>query len=168
MANVSSTIISNRAATPRVANDPWNNAALKSTGVGVCAVTTSEDTGQILRFVLVPASAVVREVKLSCTAVAVGGAIDIGVYRTADDGDAVVDADLFASAAVVTTALSNSDVTYESGQYTLAESNMPLWEAAGLSAAPASGWLVIAGTITTDMGGSGSVGVSVTYADGGA
>jgi hypothetical protein len=168
MANVTSTLISNRAATPRVANDPFSNGVLKTTGVGICAVTTAEDANDILRFVMVPANAVVRNVRLSCTAVAVGGALNIGVYRSADDGGAVVDADLFASAVVVTTALSNSDVTYESGEYTLAESNMPLWKAAGLTSAPASGWLVVAGTISTDMGGTGTIGVSVSYVDGGA
>ena len=40
MANVTSTLISNRAATPRVANDPFSNGVLKTTGVGICAVTT--------------------------------------------------------------------------------------------------------------------------------
>jgi hypothetical protein len=168
MANVTSTILSNRAAVPRVANDPWINANLKSAGPGIVAVTTSEDATNILRYVAVPANAVIRSVHLTCTAVAVGGAINIGVYRDADDGGAVVDDDLFASAVVVTTALSNSDVTYESGQYTIAESNLPLWQAAGLTAMPASGYLVIGGTVTTDMGGSGTIGVRVTYVDGGA
>lgn len=168
MANQSSTLISNRAATPRVANAPWNTASIKNTGVGVIAVTTGEVVGNILRHTLIPANAVVRSVKLSCTAVAVGGAVDIGVYRTADDGGAVVDADLFASAVVVTAALSNSDVTHESGEYTLAESNMPLWQAAGLTAPPPSGYLVIASTVTTNMGGAGTLGVSAYYADGGA
>jgi hypothetical protein len=59
-------------------------------------------------------------------------------------------------------------VTYESGEYTLAESNMPLWKAAGMTAAPASGWLVVAGTVSTDMGGAGTIGLSVSYVDGGA
>ena len=168
MADVTSTLISNRAATPRVANNPFSNAVVKSTGMGICAVTTSEDVGNILRFVMVPANAVVRNVRLSCTAVAVGGAMNVGVYRSADDGGTVIDADLFASAVVVTTALSNSDITYESGEYTLAESNQPLWQAAGLTAPPASGWLVVAGTISTDMGGAGTIGLSVSYVDGGA
>jgi len=168
MANVTSTLISNRALTPRVANDPWTNSRTKTTGMGITAVTTAEDANDILRFVMVPANAVVRNVRLSCTAVAVGGALNIGVYRSADDGGTVVDADLFASAVAVTTALSNSDVTYESGEYTLAESNQPLWQAAGMTAPPPSGWLVVAGTVTTDMGGAGTIGVSVTYSDGGA
>jgi hypothetical protein len=168
MANQTSVLISNRAATPRVANQPWNNAVVKSTGLGRVAVTTAEVSPNILRFVEIPANAVVRQVQLACTAVASAGAINIGVYRSAADGGTVVDDDLFASAVVVTSALSNSDVTFESGQYTIAEADQPLWQAAGLTEPPASGKLVIGGTVTTNMGGSGTIGVNVNYVDGGA
>lgn len=166
MANVNSTLIGNRTATPRVANDPWNNAKMKSTGVGLLEVSTSVDQTHILRFVSVPSNAVVREVNLYCDAVAVGGAMDVGVYRTTDDGGAVVDVDLFASAQVVTTALVRSNVAHESGQYDISELGLPLWQAAGMSADP-GGWLDVAGTVTTDMGGAGTLGLDVVYVDGG-
>ena len=161
MANVSSTLISNRAATPRVANDPWNNAVIKNTGVGVCAVTTSEDVGNVLSFTQIKANAVVRSVNLSCTAVAVGGAMDIGVYRTADDGGTVVDADLFASGFDLSTGPhSNTDITFESGEYTLAESMKPLWEVIGLNSDPNREYDLTAVVSTTFNGGPTSILIS--------
>lgn len=167
MANVDSTIISNRAASPRVANDPWTNAQVKTTGIGQLEVSTAEDTADVLTFCYIPSNAVVRQVLLSCDAVSSTGAMDIGLYQTADNGGAVVDADYFASAQVVTTALNNSDVTHESGIYGIEDKDKPLWEALGLSADPQISY-VIAGTITTDMGGAGTLTVEALYVDGGA
>ncbi len=165
MANIDSTIISNRNATPRVANDPWNDARLKTTGAGEVEVSTSETVGSQLRFVRVRSAAVIKQVLLSCDAVAVGGAVNIGVYRTADDGGAVVDADFFASAAVVTSALVDSNVAHESGVYGIEDKNKPMWEALGLSEDP-NVWYDIAGTVTTNMGGAGTLMLEATYVDG--
>ncbi len=167
MADVKTTIISNREATPRVANDPWNKAVVKSSGVGILEVSTAEDATDILYFVEIPSNAVVRQVLLSCDAVSTSGAIDIGLYQTTDNGGAVVDADLFASAQVVTTALNNSDVTHESGEYNRDEKNKPIWEVLGLTEDPQIDYWV-AGTITTDMGGAGTISLEVLYVDGGA
>lgn len=166
MADIDSTLISNRAATPRVANDPWNDAKLKTTGVGIVEVSTATDTGDKIRFVRIRSNALIKDVILSCDAVATGGAIDIGVYRTDDDGGAVVDADFFASAQVVTTALKLSNVTHESGVYGIEDRDKPLWEALGLSA-DSQVWYDIVGTVTTDMGGAGTLCLEVNYVDGG-
>ena len=167
MANVSTTLISNRAATPRVANEAWNNAAVKSTGVGLLEVSTAEDSTDVLRFLQIRSNAAIREVKLYCDAVAVGGAMDVGIYQTADNGSAVVDADFFASAQVVTAALAGTNIAHESAVYGIEDLDKPLWEALGLSSDP--GILYdVAGTITTDMGGAGTIGLEVLYVDGGA
>ena len=93
--------------------------------------------------------------------------MDVGVYRTDDDGGAVVDADHFASATVVTSALVDSNVAHESGVYGIEDKNKPLWEALGLSADPQI-WYDIVGTVTTDMGGAGTLMLEATYVDGGA
>lgn len=166
MANVNSTLISNRTATPRVVNEPWNNAPVKSTGVGILEVSTSEDATHILRFTQIRSNAVVRSVLLSCDAVSTSGAMDVGIYQTTDNGAAVVDADFFASAQVVTTALTRSNVAHESGVYGIEDLDKPLWEALGLSADPGI-WYDVAGTITTDMGGAGTLCLEVEYVDGG-
>lgn len=167
MADIDSTLISNRAATPRVANEPYNDARIKTTGVGIVEVSTATDTADEIRFCRIRSNAVIKQVLLSCDAVAVGGAMDVGIYRTDDDGGAVVDADHFASAQVVTTALVDSNVAHESGVYGVEDKDKPLWEALGLAADPQI-WYDVAGTVTTDMGGAGTVCLEVTYVDGGA
>ena len=167
MADVDSTLISNRAANPRVANDPWTNAVLKTTGLGLLEVSTAEDAADELRFCRIKSNAVVRQVNLYCDAVTSAGAMDIGLYQTDDNGGAVVDADFFASAQVVTSALAGTNVAHESGVYGIEDLEKPVWEALGLSADPQIDYDVV-GTITTDMGGAGTIGVEVVYVDGGA
>lgn len=167
MADIDSTLISNRAATPRVFNDPWTDAQVKSTGSGIIEVSTSEDAADELRFFRIKSNCVVREVLLSCDAISTSGAIDVGIYRTDDDGGAVVDADFFASAQVVTSALTLSNVAHESGVYGIEDRNKPLWEALGLTEDPQV-WYDVVGTITTDMGGAGTLVLEATYVDGGA
>jgi hypothetical protein len=166
MADLDSTIISNRAATPRVANDPWNDAKIKTTGVGSVEVSASEDVGDELRFFRVRSNAVIKQVLLSCDAVTGTGAMDVGIYQTDDNGGAVVDADHFASAQVVTSALVDSNIAHESGVYGIEDKNKPLWEALGLSEDPQI-WYDVVGLITTDMG-AGTVMLEATYVDGGA
>lgn len=167
MANLNSTLVSNLAAIPRVRNDPWNDARLKSTGVGILEVSTSEDTGNILRFVRIRSNAAVRAVFLWCDAVASAGAVNVGLYQTLENGGAVVDADFFASAQVVTTALVRSNIAHESGVYGVEDLDKPVWEALGLSADPGISYDVAA-TVTTDMGGAGTLCLEVLYVDGGA
>jgi hypothetical protein len=166
MANVNTTMISNRTATPRVFNESWNNAPVKSSGVGLLEVSTDEDATDILRFVSIRSNATVRAVFLYCDAIASTGAMDIGLYRTTDDGGAVVDADFFASAQAVTSALARSNVAHESGVFGIEDLDKPIWEALALTEDPGI-WYDVAGTITADMGGAGTLGIEVLYVDGG-
>jgi hypothetical protein len=167
MADVDSTLISNRAATPRVANEPFNDAKLKTTGVAILEVSTSEDASDELRMMRVRSNAVIHQVLLSCDAISSAGNVDIGIYRTDDDGGAVVDADHFASAQAVTSALVDSNVAHESGAYGVEDKDKPLWLALGLSA-DSQVWYDVVMTVTTDMGGAGTLCLEVTYVDGGA
>lgn len=164
--DIDSQLILTRATTPRTANAPWNDAKLKTTGTGLLEVSTATDVGDELRFFRVRSNAVIKQVLLSCDAVAVGGAMDVGIYRTDDDGGAVVDADHFASATVVTTALVDSNIAHESGVYGIEDKDKPLWEALGLSA-DSQVWYDVVGTVTTDMGGAGTIGLEGIYVDGG-
>ena len=91
------------------------------------------------------------------------GAVDVGIYQTNDNGGAVVDADLFASAAALTAAQNNVDVTYESGQYTLAESEKPLWEVLGLSADSHREYDVVV-TVTTAPSNAAAINLKVRFA----
>lgn len=146
--NRNSTAIADMVATPRVPVGSTKGAAGQLFEVAGYVANAADDSAtSILRFCRVPSNARVSSVQMT-TGAATAGAIDIGVYQTADNGGTVVDADLFASAQALTAALSNADVTYESGEYTAAESVKPLWEVLGLSADPKREYDVAA-TITT-------------------
>lgn len=167
MADLNSTLISNRAATPRVANEPWTNAKVKTTGPGQLEVSTAEDAGDILTFFEIQSNAVVNGVFVSSDAAITSGAMDVGIYQTADNGGAVVDADFFASALAVGSGLTKQDVTHESGVYGIEDRDKPLWEALGLTEDPQISY-VVAGTVTTDMGAAGTIVCEALYVDGGA
>jgi hypothetical protein len=147
-----SNIIANALATPKVISNPSDGAPgeLKETA-GLVTPGASDEAGSIHRFVRVPSNARISQVLLTCPVATSAGAVDIGVYETEENGGGVVDADLFASAlALTSTAKANLDVTYESGEYTAAESVMPLWKVLGLAKDPHKEY-DIAWTITTNF-----------------
>lgn len=161
-----SATITNRDATPQVINDGrLERGALRST---VGYVTTAADDSIGSKYILasLPSNAMVRGVLLTCPA-DTSGAMDIGVYRNTKDGAAAVDAAFFASAKSIATALERSDVTNESGTYTLDKREQPLWQAAGLTSDP-GGTLDIVGTLTAAVtANGGKLGLEVQYVDNG-
>jgi hypothetical protein len=89
-----------------------------SSAATVAATIAANDT---VRLVRVPSNARISQVLLSTGDATTAGAVNIGVWQTNDNGGAVVDADLFASALALTGGpFNNSDQTFESGEYTYA------------------------------------------------
>lgn len=133
---VKSTQITNRDASPRA----LSNARLTKMDVqmscGTAEAAAAASVGSKYIMCSIPSNARVAQVLLSCDASGATGTADIGIYQTTDNGGAVVDADHFGSAVVITSALKNSDVTHESGAYGVEEIEKPLWEALGLTADP--------------------------------
>lgn len=151
-----STGITNLNASPLVRN----NSNAEGTGemreaIGYVANAADDSATSVHRFCRVPSNARISQVLFHTLLSVTGGAVDIGVYDTDEDGTgAVVDADLFASALVITTPDKlNLDVTFESGQYTVAETVKPLWEVLGATEDPMKDY-DIATTITTDFNGA--------------
>jgi hypothetical protein len=129
--------------------------------VGVVAVANGDSIASVLRAVRVPSSAGIRSVVLKCTAIT-SGAADVGVYQTAANGGAVVDADLFGSAVSIASALAGTDVTHESGVFTIDKVEKQLWELLGLTADPKVDY-DIALTLTAAAAAAGTVALSVEY-----
>jgi hypothetical protein len=85
----------------------------------------------------VPSNALVSDLRIYAPDIGTTTAADIGIYRTAKDGGAVVDADFFASALVLNAgALNGTDVLHESAVFTIANSGQELWQALGLTSDP--------------------------------
>ncbi len=166
-----STAIANREATPRVLNNPGlgSGARAKIASGYLASVTASLSIGSIIRMVSVPSNGIVKDIQLQSGA-QTAGAFDIGVYRTNGDGGAVVDADFFTSAISLASALAfgavASHVMIESGTYTSAKQQQPLWQALGMSTDPKADLDICMTVATTDVTtGTGAVAMDVTYID---
>lgn len=153
--NRNSTAIADMVAIPRVPVNPCKGAPGQLVeAAGYVANAADDSQNAIHRFVRVPSNARISQVLFSTGDASSAGAVNIGIYQTADNGGAVVDADLFASALDLTGGpFQNTDVTYESGEYTVAESVSALWEVLGLSADPKREYDVAA-TISTTYNGA--------------
>ena len=145
------TAITNRQANPRVLNNPGQGeGALEKCTYGILAsVPAALSATSIIRLCQVPSNAVVTDLRLSSGAQAAGVA-DVGIYRTNNDGGAVVDADFFGTLVSVAAASVNVDILNESTTNTLQKQAQPLWQAAGMTVDPKSD-LDLALTITTDI-----------------
>lgn len=165
LVNRNSTAIADMVAVPKVAVAPTKGAAGRVfEACGYVANAANDDANSVARFCRVPSNARVTSVKLTTGDATTAGNIDIGLYKTADNGGAVVDADLFASALALTGGpFINSEQILESGVYTVDEMVKPLWAVLGLSADPCIEYDVAA-TITTTYDGA-AVGqfISVQY-----
>ena len=105
----------------------------------------------------------VTDVILDCDAITTCAA-DIGLYRTAADGGAVVDADFFASAQSLATVLNSQNVTNESAVVDIANKGKRLWEMLALTADPGV-WYDVVVTLTAAAGSAGTVTLRVRFAE---
>lgn len=163
MASRKSAQITNRDAVPSVFNTNTTGPVARAFNsvAKITAVASADVSGDVYRFMEVPTNCRVDTVKLWCGALAGSSAADIGVYRNTRDGGAVVDADFFASAQSLVSALSGTEVSNESTVYTLAKREQPLWQAVGLSADP-GGTFDICATLTATVNTGGDILLSVT------
>jgi hypothetical protein len=98
----SSQVITDQEATPRVKVNLLEKGGVVKTAQGTLALAsyTGGTVGQWYLFVRVPLRARIIGVKLS-QATTTSGAVDVGLYRTASNGGAVIDADFFKAAHVL-------------------------------------------------------------------
>lgn len=160
---ISSTPISNANATPKVANNPGVADGMLRRVVGTIASLAADSAASIYRMVRVPSNAHIHSVILLSDDGGATGQMDCGIYQTADNGGAVVDADHFASAVDIGAgAIGPVDITHESGVYAIEDAEKPLWEALALSADPGIDY-DIALTVTEVVADVGDKTLKVEY-----
>lgn len=161
--NLKSASITNADATPPVLNDAGILAGRMERSIGTKQASASASIGSTYRLCRVPSNAFVSQVLLSCDAFDTTGAADVGLYDI--NGGAVVDADFFGSAVVLTSALKNSDVTFESGVYGVEKVEQRVWEVLGLSADPHKEYdVALTLTAANGAGNAADVTLEVRYA----
>ncbi len=152
------------------------NLSLKIAGgrlresVGTVEAVNGDSIGSTFRLARIRSNDRVSRVMLSCDAIS-SGAGDVGIYDIAANGGAVVDADFFASAQSLASALVNADVTHEADAadagagFGHADVEKPLWQALGLAADPYKLY-DIAVTLTAAAAANGTIAMKVQYVNG--
>ena len=154
---VKSTLITNADATPAVLNSPRVDGGFERIEVATAAITSGDNTGSTYRMFRVPSNAVMTDLRIYSPDIGTTTISDIGLYRTAKDGGAVVDADFFASAlSLKDGALNGVDVLHESAVFSIANSGKELWSALGLTSDP-SVFYDVAFTLTAAADATGTV-----------
>ena len=168
--HIKSTSVTNREASPPVANTAGAGAAGRLHSINdYVTAPASASADSTLRVVRVPSNCKVKRVILESEAQA-AGKFDVGVYYpitghtgVADLAANAIDQNLFAIDVDCASAVAPLDVTnYGSSAYTLGKRNQPLWQAAGLSSDP-GGYFDIALTVHTTAitTGTGKTGLLV-------
>lgn len=166
MANVNSTWITNAVATPAVLTDASKSVGLLREASSAATTSATQAQNDTIRLVRVPSNARISQVLISAADASTAGAVNVGIWQTAENGSAVVDADLFASALDLSGGPhENLDITFESDEYTYAESAKPLWEVLGLSTDPGRDYDVVAEVSTTFNGGPTTIALKVRYVE---
>lgn len=161
--SVSSTQVTNFDAVPRVKTAASVHKGAMQVSCATAEAGAANDIGSRYKMCIIPSNARVVQVLLSCDDLGSVGLADIGIYQTTENGGAVVDADHFASAQALTSALKNSDVTFESGVYGVEDIEKPLWQALGLSADSKRDYSVEL-TLTEANESAGTITLQVVYA----
>ena len=161
---VKSTLITNADALPAVLNSPRVDGGFERIEVATAAITDTDSIGSTYRMFRVPSNAVVTDLRIYSPDIGTTTISDIGLYRTAKDGGAVVDADFFASAlSLKDGALNGTDVLHESAVFSIANSGKELWDALGLTSDP-SVFYDVAFTLTADADATATVKLIGRYA----
>lgn len=162
--NVKSTVVTNADAAPvDLSRADLAHGRVREV-VGTVEAANGDSIGSTYRLGRVWSGWRVAEILLSCDAITTCAG-DVGLYKTAGDGGAVVDADLFASAQSLAAALKDTNITHESGVFDIDDVEKRLWEALGLSEDPKI-WYDVVVTLTAAAASAGTISLKTRYVDG--
>lgn len=165
VANTKSNIVTNADATPVDLSNTFINHGRLREQVAKVEVAAADDDGSVYRLFRVWSGWRISTLEVAGDALTSGTAFEVGVYQTAENGGAVVDADEFASAVDLSSATALTDKTYEAVATEIDKIEMPLWERIG-ETADTKRWYDIALTATTVGSVAGTIAGRLRYVDG--
>lgn len=128
-------------------------------------IANGDSIGSKYLLASIPSSATVSELLKFSDAVT-SAAADFGLYRTTQDGSAVVSVAFFGSAVSIATAdTTGTNIAHESTTYDIANVEKPLWQALGLSTDPGLVYDVVA-TLTAAATAAGTLTTVLRYTQG--
>ena len=123
-------------------------------------VTNGDSIGSTYRVVRVASNSLVTDASVFCGAVT-SGAADIGLYQTAANGGAVVDADFFVAAQTIATASPGINILGgNTATYGPANRGKRIWEVLGLTSDSQRDYDVVL-TLTAAATATAQVGLSI-------
>lgn len=164
VANTKSTAITNADATPVTINSSYIAGASLREMVGTVETAAADDDGSVYRLCRVKSSHRLSDILLANDAITSGTDFDVGVYRTAKDGGAVVSKDVFADGLDLSSAAAFRSVLNHDQATDIAEVEMRLWERLGLSADPLIDYDVCV-TGNTVGSAAGTLSMKILYVD---
>ncbi len=125
---------------PRTVVNPAEHTGKLVSYGATFTLTTDHDDGDVVIMCPIPSNMAIRELLLSSDGGATAGVLDIAVYTlsTADGTNTFTNAnaDLFASAQAIASAINRTDVLGESGEVLINERYQPLWQVVGATSDP--------------------------------
>lgn len=156
--------ITNRDASPKVLSNSRIVKANVQHARGVVTAVNGDSATSKYVFCSIPSNAVPVSLRYSAPDIGTTTAMDVGLYRTTQDGGAVVDVDFFATAVALNAGpYSKVEIVNEAGTIaTPANSEQPIWQLLGLSADPCVTYDIV-GTLTGAADGGGAILLEADY-----
>lgn len=162
--NTKSNIVTNLDATPRVMNALGIMGGVLREQVATVEIAAADDTGSVYRMCRVHSSWRMSEIAVFCDAITSGTDYDLGLYRTAEDGGALVNVNTYADAQTLASAiLVGTQLMFEgSSDVGVEDIENYVWQNAGQASDPGV-WYDMALTAVTGGSGAGTVSLRVRY-----
>ena len=160
VANTKATLITNADATPPTLSNPALNGRVCN-AVGTVETLAADDAASVYRLVRVPSNARILDLMLASDAITTASTSDVGIYQTAANGGAVLDADFFATDVDISSATAFTNVLLEATATDIAKCEMPLWQLLGLTADPQIQYDIA--VTANDVTAAGTISMKVSY-----
>lgn len=164
--NLKTTEITNDDSKPRIPNVAVTDTGTLKESVSTIVVTNGDSIASTYRMLRVKSSTRISSLLLYTDAITTATA-DVGLYRTTQDGGAVVDVDFFATAQALTAAIvTGAEIQYEAaaGVTDIANINKRIWQQLGLTSDPGVQYDIVL-TLTAAAGSTGDVSLKVRFVD---
>jgi len=158
VANTKSTIVTNADASPRKMTSAKVSHGRLREAVATVETLAADDAESLYRLFRVKSNWRISSLEIGHDAVTAMNTADIGIWQTADNGGAVVDANYFGSAVDMTSAAALTDRMYEATATEISEIEKELWQLLDLTADPEIEYDI--GVIATTTGPSVPVTIS--------
>lgn len=153
--------ITNLDASPAVLPAVTLNGARVRSISDTIEITSGDSIASTIRMARVPSSATILSIKIFCDAIT-SAAADIGLYRTTQDGGAVVDADCYATAqSIASASVVGIETAFEVRD--IANIQRRVWQDAAATSDPGLLYDIVA-TLTAAAAASGTLSWIILYA----